>query len=105
MANNFGGGGSPLFPSPSESVGVQGQVNTQQTAINMNYLLDIVNSATVSAKNKLAILKARRSSISIADMFDMQMLMNHLSQLSEMSSSVVSAANSSISSMARNIKG
>jgi hypothetical protein len=99
------GNNSPNFPSPSEQVGVSGQLNTPQTAINMNYLLNIVNSATVSAKNKLAILSARRSSISIADMFDMQMLMNHLSQLSEMSSSVVSAANSSISSMARNIKG
>lgn len=40
----------------------------------------------------------------VADMFAMQMLMNHLSQLSEMSTSVVSAANSAISSMARNIK-
>lgn len=95
-----------LFPTnPSEQVSVTGQLNTAQTAINMNYLLDIVNSATISAKQKLAVLKARRSSISIADMFDMQMLMNHLSQLSEMSSSVVSAANSSISSMARNVKG
>ena len=95
-----------LFPTdPTENVTPSGQLNTRGTAIKMNYLLDIVNSATFSAKNMLAILKARRSSISIADMFNMQMLMNHLSQLSEMSSSVVSAANSSIASMARNIKG
>lgn len=95
---------SPFTPDVSEA-GAVSRTGTQQVGINMNYLLDIVNAATVSAKTKLAILKARRSSISIADMFDMQMLMNHLSQLSEMSSSVVSAANSSIASMARNIKG
>jgi hypothetical protein len=34
----------------------------------------------------------------------MQMLMNHLSQLSEMATAVVSSANSAISSMARNVK-
>jgi Family of unknown function (DUF5407) len=43
-------------------------------------------------------------SISIADMFEMQMMMNQLSQLSEMSTSIVSASNSAISSMARNVK-
>lgn len=42
--------------------------------------------------------------IRISDMFKMQMLMNRLSQLSEMSSSVVSASNSAISNMARNVK-
>ena len=47
---------------------------------------------------------AGREAISITDMFEMQMLMNKLSQLSEMSSSVISAANSAISSMARNVK-
>lgn len=81
------------------------QGNFTEQGFNINFLISIVNDATVSAKNKLAILKARRSSISIADMFDMQMLMNHLSQLSEMSTNVVSASNSAISSMARNVKG
>jgi hypothetical protein len=81
------------------------QGNYVEPGFNINFLLNIVNDATRSAKNKLAILKARRSSISIADMFDMQMLMNHLSQLSEMSTNVVSASNSAISSMARNVKG
>lgn len=67
-------------------------------------LFRIVNDATASAKAKLAIIKAKRSSISIADMFEMQMLMNHLSQLSEMSTNVVSASNAAIQSMARNVK-
>lgn len=82
--------------------GMQG--NYVGEGFKVDFLISVVNDATVSAKRKLEILKARRSSISIADMFDMQMLMNHLSQLSEMSTAVVSASHSAISSMARNVK-
>jgi hypothetical protein len=78
--------------------------NNREQGISLSILLGVINDATVSAKAKLDQMQARRSSISIADMFDMQMLMNHLSQLSEMSTSVVSAANTSVGSMARNIK-
>lgn len=67
-------------------------------------LFHIVNDATKSAHAKLQEIKSRRSAISIGDMFEMQMLMNHLSQLSEMSTNVVSASNTAISSMARNVK-
>jgi len=91
---NIGGGSSAPY-----------QGSQVQQGFRVDFLIGIVNDATVSAKRKLEILKARRSSISIADMFDMQMLMNHLSQLSEMSTSVVSASNTAISSMARNVKG
>jgi hypothetical protein len=80
------------------------QGNFQEPGFDIRFLGTIINDATVSAKQKLELLKARRSSISIADMFDMQMLMNHLSQLSEMSTNVVSAANSAIMSMALNVK-
>jgi hypothetical protein len=68
-------------------------------------LFGLVNDATASAKAKILNIKAQRSSISIGDMFEMQMLMNHLSQLSEMSTGVVSASNSAIMSMARGVKG
>lgn len=78
---------------------------TQREAFSMEALVEIVNAATVSAKAKLVQIKQRRSAISIADMFDMQMLMNHLSQMSEMSTAIVNAANSAIVSMARNVKG
>jgi len=76
-----------------------------QSGFGVQSLFKIVNAATISAKTKLLEIQSRRSAISIGDMFEMQMLMNHLSQLSEMSTSVVSAANSSIQSMARNVKG
>jgi hypothetical protein len=75
-----------------------------QSGFSVKALFTLINNATVSAKTKLSAIKSRRSAISIGDMFEMQMLMNHLSQLSEMSTSVVSASNSAISSMARNLK-
>lgn len=77
----------------------------KQSGFNVQDLFSLVNDATVSAKAKLQIIQSRRSAISIGDMFEMQMLMNHLSQLSEMSTAVVSASNSAIQSMARNVKG
>lgn len=76
-----------------------------QSGFGVETLFKIVSDATVSAKTKLLEIKNRRSAISIGDMFEMQMLMNHLSQLSEMSNSVVAASNSAIASMARNVKG
>lgn len=77
----------------------------RQVGFSVHDLFHVVHNATISAKAKLLQIKSRRSAISIGDMFEMQMLMNHLSQLSEMSTSVVAAANSAIMSMARNVKG
>ncbi len=77
----------------------------KHSAFSVKSLFSLVNTATVSAKAKLLEIQERRSAISIGDMFEMQMLMNHLSQLSEMSTSVVSASHTAISSMARNVKG
>ena len=76
-----------------------------QSGFSVNTLFHVIQDATISAKVKLVQIKNRRSSISIGDMFEMQMLMNHLSQLSETMTSIVAAANSAIMSMARNVKG
>ncbi len=67
-------------------------------------LVSTITTATDSVNNKLAKLQQGGDNINIVQMFEMQMLMNRLSQLSEMSTSVVSASNSAISSMARNVK-
>jgi hypothetical protein len=75
-----------------------------QESFDKGFLLDVVNDAAKKAKAKLAQIKAAGDTINIGDMFDMQMAMNHLSQLSEMCSSVVNACNTSMSSMARNTK-
>jgi len=88
-----------------DQFGTQGGESTRHSGFNVQRLFEVVNDATVSAKAKLLEIKSRRSAISIGDMFEMQMLMNHLSQISEMATAVVSASNSAIASMARNVKG
>lgn len=69
-----------------------------------NDLFKVVVQAQISCKAKLARISENRSSISVADMFEMQMLMNHFSQLCEMCTNVVAASNSASLSMIRNFK-
>jgi hypothetical protein len=66
-------------------------------------LVQQVDAATNEIQDQLTV--HHKDAISITDMFDMQTFMNHLSQLSEMSTAVINAANTAISSMARNVKG
>jgi hypothetical protein len=67
-------------------------------------LLDQINQATAQVENQLDGMKTLGDQVSVTEMFKMQMLMNKLAQLSEMATSVISASNSAISSMARNVK-
>jgi hypothetical protein len=62
--------------------------------------------AAVAAGTTRAGVEARKDSdqLSVVDMFEMQMHMNHLSQLSEMSTSVVSANQSVIAELERSVK-
>lgn len=78
---------------------------SSSTGFSAGRLFAIVNQAVQSAKVKLSEINQNRSTISIGDMFEMQMLMNHLSQLSEMATNVVSASHSAVMSMSRNVKG
>ncbi len=72
--------------------------------LNWEDMIETVDNALKDAKTKLSAIKGAGSTVSIANMFDMQMLMNKLSQYSEMSTSMISAANVAITSMARNVK-
>jgi len=74
-----------------------------QSGFSVKSLFQCINNASASCKAKLSAINARTSSISIGDMFEMQMLMNHLSQLSDMATAVVSASNSALKNMASNI--
>jgi len=75
-----------------------------QSGFSVQILFKVIADAVASCKMKLSEIKTRKSAISIGDMFEMQMLMNHLSQLSDMSTNIVAASNSAISNMARNLK-
>ena len=81
-----------------------GSLGGQQGLI-FSFLLDSINELTAIAKSKIAIIRSKKSAMSIADMFDLQMAMNKLSQFSELSTSVISAMHQSASSIARNMKG
>jgi len=77
----------------------------QHDGVQVADLLKQIDNSTAQVQAKLNAIKAKGDSISIADMFEMQMLMNRLSQLSEVSTSVISASNSVINQVARNVKG
>ena len=87
-------------PAPTVGYGQPGQNIT----IQFSYLVDAINELSAAAKSQIANIRSKKSAMSIADMFDLQMTMNKLNQFSEMSSSVISSANTSVMSMARNLK-
>lgn len=72
--------------------------------IDVNEIYTFVSDQTDIVNEKLSALKAAGSTVSITDMFEMQMKMNRLSQFSEMATAVVSAAGAAIQSIARNVK-
>ncbi|MBA3237830.1 MAG: DUF5407 family protein [Parachlamydiaceae bacterium] len=96
MANNASD--SPKFYGLPTGGGQHAKFQVQE-------LFNIVNTAVLSAKGKLGAISSNRSSINIGDMFEMQMLMNKLSQVSEMATNVVAAGQTAVMSMARNVKG
>jgi uncharacterized protein DUF5407 len=73
--------------------------------MNAGNLMNSSSTATDAVRDKLSAMGGSKDAVSIGDMLEMQMLMNHFSQLSDMSSNVVSASNNAIGGMARNIKG
>jgi hypothetical protein len=95
------------FTDPWQSLNVTsgGWLANPQLGLQFSVLVNTINDLTAVAKSKIAIIRSKKSAMSIADMFDLQMAMNKLTQFSEMSTSVISAMNSSVNSIARNMKG
>jgi len=77
----------------------------QGALVTFQPLIDLIDYLSVLAKSKIATIRSEKSAMSIADMFDMQLAMNKLSQGSEMCTSVISALQTSTMSIARNLKG
>lgn len=72
-------------------------------ALNFSDLIAIIEHATAEAQAKIQQLQNNKENISIGDMFEMQILMNQLTQLSEVSTAVVAASNAAIRTMAQNV--
>jgi hypothetical protein len=92
-------------PSNWSAAPTQGFMKSNQVALQFSYLIDEVNRLSTQAKSKIDQIRSKKSAMSIADMFDLQMGMNKLSQFSEMSTSVIGAVNTSIGAVNRNLKG
>jgi hypothetical protein len=110
LAAGCGSGDSP--PAGESPASVELTAAAQRTFEDLRAEVNRVDgslsgAAAASAAEMKQLLDEALSndSISVVDMFRLQMLMNRLSQLSEMSGSIMSASNSAIMSLARNVKG
>lgn len=100
-------GANTYNADPWSTLATQAQTKflADKQGVSFSVLVDEIERLTQVTKSKIAQIRSKRSAMSIADMFDLQMAMNKLTQFSEMSTSVISAMNSSISTLNRNIKG
>lgn len=73
--------------------------------INFQTLIDALEKRLEAVQTHIKDMTDEAGNISIGDMFQTQMLMNNMTQISEMSTSVVSASNTALASMCRNVKG
>jgi len=101
MSFTYGGVGDPGAWNTTPTIGF----GAAQVSVGFSYLIDEINRLSVQAKSMITAIRSKKSAMSIADMFDLQMAMNKLSQFSEMSTSIISAMNTSSNSIARNVKG
>ena len=63
----------------------------------------IIGARALDVQKKLEALAAKSEAINVTETIEIQMSANHLSQVSEMATSIMSAAKTSISSIARNL--
>jgi len=96
---------SPTDPwSVLQNTASGGWLAQSQLGMQFSALVSEINDLTAIAKSKIAIIRSKKSAMSIADMFDLQMAMNKLTQFSEMSTSVITSMNTAINDVSRNMK-
>jgi hypothetical protein len=75
-----------------------------QNGFKVENLFTMLNDEVLNVRQQLQKIQNNKENISVADMFEMQMMMNHLSQVSEMSTAIVQQSNTAIQSMTRAMK-
>lgn len=85
------------------TAGVAETPNTE-LGFSVQDLFELVNAST-DALAKLQDIRQNATDVNIGDMFEMQLLLNHLSQLSERITAIISVANDAIASQCRNCRG
>jgi len=83
----------------------KGYLDKHTNNVQFTELVNMIDYLSGVAVSKIASIRGKKSAMSIADMFDLQMSMNKLSQFSEMSTAVVQSVNQSMGSASRGIKG
>lgn len=73
-------------------------------AVDMTEMVDVIDTHSGKVTEALRAIKNRGMDVSIGDMFEMQLLMQKLSQLSEMSSAVQAGMHGAALSISRNLK-
>jgi Family of unknown function (DUF5407) len=94
--------GDPSFSLPPDTSKTVRVTDTGVSSASDRF--EVIDAATRVVKAKLELLKSGGDTVDISKMFEMQLLMNKFSQLTELSTSVISASNSAIATMARNVK-
>lgn len=73
-------------------------------SIKLEPLKEKLNDFVKKVEEKINSLKANEAEVSLGEMFEMQMLMNKLSQFSELCTQAMSGCHAAIMSMTRNLK-
>jgi hypothetical protein len=100
----------PDVPPPTALAGTSTDpesalASTYQDLASVQHSFAHIEAETLSVQKRLELLIADGETFSISQMFELQLLMNMLSQLTETSAAVVSSTNAAILGMARNLKG
>ena len=98
--------GSRAHEAPSHVSAAKAARAKASEELDVGHLIDAIRQAQAAMKGKLSqrLNADGLDESAIRDMFEMQMNTNKLSQISEMSSNVMSASNSALGNMARNIR-
>jgi hypothetical protein len=98
--------GSRAHAAPSHVSAAKAASAKATGNFDVGHLIDAMRNAQVNFKDKLSqrLNADGLDDISVRDMFEMQQLANHFSQIAEMSRNVVSASNAAIGGMARNFR-
>jgi uncharacterized protein DUF5407 len=76
-----------------------------EDGISIATLFGIINEVAETQTTLLLLIKDAKESVSIGDMFAVQLLINKLGQLSERTATIISTANDAINSLCRNCRG
>lgn len=76
----------------------------EQKGISLNFIFTMLSTATKRVTDQLSEMEKNTSTVGVLEMFKMQIVMNQLSQLSEMSTNVLSASHQAILGVTRNLK-